>query len=60
MQLVTIRLPYWMLEAIDYLAHEVLKAKRSETIRKLLLNALKKYVNYLPPELARMVMLYAR
>jgi len=47
-----------MLEAIDYLAHEVLKTKRSETIRKLLLNALKKYVNYLPPELKRMVMLY--
>jgi len=49
-----------MLEAIDYIAYEVLKVKRSEIMRKMLLEALKKYVKYLPPELARMVILHAR
>jgi len=60
MQPVTIRMPYWMIEALDYLAREVYEIERSKLIRTLLLKELIAHKQKLPNYLRRRVEIYER
>jgi len=47
MEIITIRLPRWMIQAIDDLVEKGLYPNRSEFIREAIRSHLRRYANYL-------------
>jgi len=47
MEIITIRLPRWMIQAVDDLVEKGLYPNRSEFIREAIRNHLRRYANYL-------------